>query len=126
AAYFNDVVTTHGSAKNLPQSCTSKMKPSLCFFPQYMAQRIQTPLFLINAAYDSWQIKNILAPDVADPHGTWIKCKLDIDNCSPTELRTLQGNDVYALSNPINLFIRTLITHFEVNRLYSEGFSSIR
>ncbi|CAA3010421.1 pectin acetylesterase 8-like [Olea europaea subsp. europaea] len=91
AAYFNDVVTTHGSAKNLPQSCTSKMKPSLCFFPQYMAQRIQTPLFLINAAYDSWQIKNILAPDVADPHGTWIKCKLDIDNCSPTEIRTLQG-----------------------------------
>ncbi|KAL2472257.1 Pectin acetylesterase 8 [Abeliophyllum distichum] len=91
AAYFNNVVTTHGSAKNLPQSCTSKMKPSLCFFPQYTGQQIQTPLFLINAAYDSWQIKNILAPDVADPQRAWSKCKLDINNCSPTELRTMEG-----------------------------------
>ncbi|PIM97706.1 hypothetical protein CDL12_29817 [Handroanthus impetiginosus] len=57
---YNDVVTTHGSAKNLPQSCTSKMKPSLCFFPQNVAQGIQTPLFLVNAAYDSWQVRTYL------------------------------------------------------------------
>ncbi|CAA0838288.1 Pectin acetylesterase 8 [Striga hermonthica] len=53
--FYNDVVTTHGSAKNLPRYCTSRMKPSLCFFPQNMVQGIQTPLFLVNAAYDSWQ-----------------------------------------------------------------------
>ncbi|GFQ03412.1 protein notum homolog [Phtheirospermum japonicum] len=53
--FYNDVVTTHESAKNLAQSCTSKMKPSLCFFPQNMVQGIQTPLFVVNAAYDSWQ-----------------------------------------------------------------------
>ncbi|KAI7980321.1 Pectin acetylesterase 8 [Camellia lanceoleosa] len=55
-AFYNDVVTTHGSAKNLPISCTSKMGPGLCFFPQNMAQQIQSPLFLVNAAYDSWQL----------------------------------------------------------------------
>ncbi|KAM7459713.1 hypothetical protein LguiA_036707 [Lonicera macranthoides] len=89
--FYNQVVITHGSAKNLPLSCTSKLiRPGLCFFPQNMAQQIQTPIFLVNAAYDSWQIKNILAPGVADPHGTWHSCKLDIENCSPTQLLTMQ------------------------------------
>ncbi|KAG8375263.1 hypothetical protein BUALT_Bualt10G0082300 [Buddleja alternifolia] len=90
-AFYNDVVTTHGSAKNLPQSCTLKMKPSLCFFPQNAARDIRTPLFITNAAYDSWQIKNILAPGVADPHGLWHNCKADITKCSASQLETMQG-----------------------------------
>lgn len=88
---YAQVVATHQSAKNLPSSCTSKFSPSLCFFPQYAAQGIQTPLFLLNAAYDAWQVKNILAPGVADPHGTWHDCKLDITKCSSSQLQTLQG-----------------------------------
>ncbi|CDP15690.1 unnamed protein product [Coffea canephora] len=90
-AFYNDVVNTHGSAKNLPATCTSRMKPGLCFFPQYMAQEIRTPLFITNAAYDSWQIKNILAPGVADPHGLWHNCKLDITRCSASQLQIIQG-----------------------------------
>ncbi|KAK6947279.1 Pectinacetylesterase/NOTUM, partial [Dillenia turbinata] len=88
--FYSQVVATHGSAKNLPQSCTSRLAPGLCFFPQNVASQIKTPLFLINAAYDSWQIKNILAPGVADPHGTWHNCKLDIKKCSPAQLKTMQ------------------------------------
>ncbi|KAL3619109.1 Pectin acetylesterase 8 [Castilleja foliolosa] len=88
--FYNDVVATHDSAKNLPISCTSKMKPSLCFFPQNMVQGIQTPLFVVNAAYDSWQIKNILAPGVADTHGAWHDCKTDILKCTTTQLQTMQ------------------------------------
>ncbi|KAK6116929.1 hypothetical protein DH2020_049304 [Rehmannia glutinosa] len=71
--FYNDVVTTH------------------CLFPQNMAQGIKTPLFIVNAAYDSWQIKNILAPGVADPHGHWHNCKTDIEKCSTTQLQTMQG-----------------------------------
>ncbi|CAO2819771.1 unnamed protein product [Amaranthus hypochondriacus] len=88
---FADVVTTHGSAKNLPPSCTSKFDPKLCLFPQYAARGIKTPLFLLNAAYDAWQIKNILAPGVADRHGTWHDCKADIKKCSNTQLQTMHG-----------------------------------
>lgn len=87
---YDDVVRTHGSAKNLPSSCTSRLKPGLCFFPQNIVQQIQTPIFLLNAAYDSWQVKNILAPGVADPHGTWRDCKTDITKCSAAQLNTLQ------------------------------------
>ncbi|XP_059315875.1 pectin acetylesterase 8-like [Lycium ferocissimum] len=77
--YYGEVVNTHGSAKNLPQSCTSRLKPGLCFFPQNVAQQIKTPLFLVNAAYDSWQIKN------------WHNCKLDILKCSSAQLQTIQA-----------------------------------
>uniref|UniRef100_A0A251VA74 Pectin acetylesterase n=1 Tax=Helianthus annuus TaxID=4232 RepID=A0A251VA74_HELAN len=64
---------------------------SCVFFPQNMVQYIETPIFLINAAYDSWQVKNILAPGVADRKGTWRDCKLDITKCSSAQLNILQG-----------------------------------
>lgn len=91
AEFYNQVVATHGSAKSLPPSCTSKLSPGLCFFPQYSVSQITTPIFFVNAAYDSWQIQNILVPDQADPHGRWHSCKLDINNCSPDQLSTMQG-----------------------------------
>lgn len=37
------------------------------------------------------QIKNILAPGVADPHGHWHSCKMDINNCSSNQLDLMQG-----------------------------------
>ncbi|XP_019421189.1 PREDICTED: pectin acetylesterase 8-like isoform X1 [Lupinus angustifolius] len=89
--FYSQVVKTHGSAKNLPLSCTSRLSPGLCFFPQNVASQINTPIFFINAAYDSWQIKNILAPGVADPHGQWHDCKLDIKKCSSSQLSIMQG-----------------------------------
>ncbi|XP_054823985.1 pectin acetylesterase 8-like [Prosopis cineraria] len=88
--FYSQVVETHGSAKNLPRSCTTRLSPGLCFFPQYVASQITTPIFFVNAAYDSWQIKNILAPGVADPHGRWHSCKLDINNCSSDQLGIMQ------------------------------------
>lgn len=87
--FYSQVVATHNSAKNLPTSCTSRLKPGLCFFPQNVASQIQTPIFLLNAAYDSWQIKNILAPGVADPHGAWGSCKLNIKKCSTDQLKVM-------------------------------------
>ncbi|CAL5019049.1 unnamed protein product [Urochloa decumbens] len=91
AAFFNDVVTIHGSAKNLPSSCTSSLPPGMCFFPQNEVKQIQTPLFILNAAYDSWQVRNILVPGIADHRGTWHSCKHDIDQCNADQLRVLQG-----------------------------------
>ncbi|XP_019153374.1 PREDICTED: pectin acetylesterase 8-like [Ipomoea nil] len=88
--YYNDIVNLHGSAQHLPRSCIAKLKPSLCFFPQNVVSDIKTPLFLINSAYDHWQVRNALIPAVADPSGEWNKCKADIVNCLPNQLKTLQ------------------------------------
>ncbi|KAL9690866.1 hypothetical protein QQ045_011278 [Rhodiola kirilowii] len=96
--FYSQVVATHGSAKNLPVSCTSRLRPDLCFFPQYVVPSIKTPLFILNAAYDSWQIKNILAPGVADPHGVWHNCKLDITQCSTSQLKIMQDYRLRFLS----------------------------
>ncbi|KMZ72024.1 pectin acetylesterase, family CE13 [Zostera marina] len=98
---YADVVRTHNSAKVLPKYCTSKMSPGLCFFPENVVAGIKTPLFILNAAYDSWQIKNILAPGVADPHGKWRNCKKNIKNCSSAQIGVMQSyrqNFLHALS----------------------------
>ncbi|MQL98845.1 hypothetical protein Taro_031563 [Colocasia esculenta] len=113
--YFNNIVETHGSAKNLPESCTSRMNPNLCFFPQYLVPNIRTPLFVLNSAIDSWQvvvaygtrktcplltrnhtflfmlqIRNVLVPSRADPRGAWKECKADIKQCNNQQLRALE------------------------------------
>ncbi|PNX92299.1 protein notum, partial [Trifolium pratense] len=62
--YYSQVVEIHGSEKNLPQSCTSKLSPGL--------------------------IKNILAPGDADPNGQWSSCKTNLNNCSPEQLNIMQ------------------------------------
>ncbi|XP_078162680.1 pectin acetylesterase 11-like isoform X2 [Carex rostrata] len=89
-SFYQQVVTTHGSAKNLPSSCTSRLPSGLCFFPQYVVPQMRTPLFILNAAYDSWQMKNILAPNTADPKKAWSECKLNIKKCTSTQLVTVQ------------------------------------
>ncbi|KAH0641813.1 hypothetical protein KY290_035181 [Solanum tuberosum] len=53
---YKALVTLHGSAKALPKSCTSRMKPELCFFPQNMQQYIKTPLYTIMSPFDIVQV----------------------------------------------------------------------
>ncbi|CAJ1942025.1 unnamed protein product [Sphenostylis stenocarpa] len=88
--FYSKVVSTHGSAKNLPAACISKLTPGLCFFPENVVSHISTPIFVVNSAYDSWQIQNILAPGAADPSDKWHSCKLDLRSCSSDQLRILQ------------------------------------
>lgn len=90
--FYGKVARLHGSVKNLPASCTSRMgaRPELCFFPQYVVQTMQTPIFFVNSAYDSWQIKNILAPSAADKSKEWKSCKLDLKKCTAAQLKTIQ------------------------------------
>lgn len=41
-----------------------------------------------------FQIRNILIPDESDPQKSWIRCKLNIFNCSPRQLQILEGDDL--------------------------------
>ncbi|CAI9101399.1 OLC1v1038712C1 [Oldenlandia corymbosa var. corymbosa] len=93
--FFNGVVTMQGVEKNLPGTCTSRMDPTSCFFPQNLIANIRTPLFLLNAAYDAWQVQASLAPPTADPHGAWRDCKLNHQRCSATQIQFLQGEKVH-------------------------------
>ncbi|KAL5782825.1 hypothetical protein ACOSP7_007854 [Xanthoceras sorbifolium] len=77
--------------QNLPRTCTKHLNPILCFFPQHSIASVKTPLFLLNAAYDTWQIQASLAPPSADPHGRWHECRNNFAHCSASQIQFLQG-----------------------------------
>ncbi|KAK1438370.1 hypothetical protein QVD17_04178 [Tagetes erecta] len=88
--YYDQIVTLHGSSKNLHHECTSQMKSSLCFYPQFAMPYVQTPIFLLHSTYDTFQVQNILATPQADPSGLFSKCKQDITTCSTDQIQKLQ------------------------------------
>ncbi|KAI7996445.1 Pectin acetylesterase 5 [Camellia lanceoleosa] len=89
--FYQDVVHLQAVAKSLDKDCVARLEPSKCFFPQEFIKNIKTPIFLVHPAYDFWQIKHIFVPDESDPHGSWFKCKLNIDNCNPSQMEVLHG-----------------------------------
>ncbi|KAF7825674.1 pectin acetylesterase 5-like [Senna tora] len=62
-----------------------------CFFPEEIVKNIKTPVFLVNPAYDYWQIQHVLVPEGSDPHDHWKSCRLSISNCNNDQLDVLQG-----------------------------------
>ncbi|XP_020252710.1 pectin acetylesterase 5-like [Asparagus officinalis] len=90
-SFYNDVVRLQNVGKNLPTDCTKRMDPSHCFFPRELIKSIKTPLFVLNTAYDFWQLENVLAPEESDPQGHWLKCKKRIQDCDPNQIEVLQG-----------------------------------
>lgn len=121
---YQGVVSLQGAGKNLPRTCTNHLDPTSCFFPQNIVSNIRTPMFLLNAAYDSWQIIASLAPPSADPHGTWKACQKNPANCSPSQINFLQGfrnqmlNSIkrFSMSKQNGLFINSCFAHCQSER----------
>ncbi|XP_020580747.1 pectin acetylesterase 5-like isoform X2 [Phalaenopsis equestris] len=89
-SFFNEVVHLQGVTKSLPNDCVTAMKPPQCFFPHELIKRINTPLFILNPAYDFWQIQHILVPPESDPGGHWRRCRLNIRYCNSNQIEILQ------------------------------------
>ncbi|KAI3692355.1 hypothetical protein L6452_32169 [Arctium lappa] len=117
--YYNRVVTLHGSTKYLPSGCTSSMAPGLCFYPQFVVPYIKTPIFILNSAYDTWQVYYILSSNEADPQGNFTKCKMDLNECSTSQLQRFKDfrsdflDSVSTIGNGSSngMFINTCYTH---------------
>ncbi|CAO2203388.1 unnamed protein product [Urochloa humidicola] len=89
-SYYSDIVAMQGVAPNLPPACTARLDTTSCFFPQNVIDAIKTPIFLLNAAYDVWQIQESLAPNGADPNGAWRACKSNRSACDTSQMMFLQ------------------------------------
>ncbi|XP_019252966.1 PREDICTED: pectin acetylesterase 8-like isoform X3 [Nicotiana attenuata] len=120
---YRRVVTLHGSAKNLPLSCTSIMEPSLCFFPRNVVPYVQTPFFIINSHYDSWLVTFwSLNSEYLDPQHIWKHCKSHISNCTFIQRMIIQGYGVEFLKAFLGLtpsftrgyFITSCYSHGEI------------
>ncbi|KAL6850064.1 hypothetical protein ACP4OV_020691 [Aristida adscensionis] len=90
-SYYADIVAMQGVAPNLPPACTARLDATSCFFPQNIIDGIKTPIFLLNSAYDVWQIEESLAPNRADPSGAWRACKFNRSACTEPQMKFLQG-----------------------------------
>ncbi|KAL5060797.1 hypothetical protein RYX36_032401 [Vicia faba] len=121
---FGGVVSLQEVQKNLPKSCLDHLDPTSCFFPENLIDHIQTPLFLLNAAYDGWQLYESLTPSTADPHGYWNACKLNPTKCNSTQIEFLQKfrnqmlNDIknFSTASQSGLYINSCFTHGQSER----------
>ncbi|KAL0715000.1 hypothetical protein Bca4012_021979 [Brassica carinata] len=116
---YQGVVTVQNLQKDLPATCTNHLDPTSCFFPQNLVSDIKTPMFLLNSAYDSWQVRHSLAPSSADPRGVWNACKSDMSRCDSSQLQFLQefrkqmvlALNSFSASPQNGLFINSCFTH---------------
>ncbi|ESW17077.1 hypothetical protein PHAVU_007G208200 [Phaseolus vulgaris] len=121
---FGGVVQLQDVQKNLPKSCLNQLDPTSCFFPQNMIEHIETPLFLLNTAYDVWQVQASLAPPSADRLGSWNECKSNHANCSSSQIQFLQDfrnqmlSDIkdFSKSSQTGLFINSCFAHCQSER----------
>ncbi|KAJ4825580.1 Pectin acetylesterase 6 [Turnera subulata] len=124
---YAGVVNLQGVVKNLPSTCTSRLDPTSCFFPQNLVSNIKTPLFLLNSGYDIWQIQASLAPSSADPHGYWNACKRNYLRCNSSQIEFLQGFrdqmltaiKSFSMSSQSGLFINSCFAHCQSELQYT-------
>ncbi|KAL0375878.1 UNVERIFIED_CONTAM: Pectin acetylesterase 10 [Sesamum calycinum] len=123
-SFFAGVVSLQDVQKNLPSACTDRLDPTSCFFPQNLIANIKTPMFILNAAYDSWQLQESLAPPTADPQGNWRDCKMNNERCSASQIQFLQGFRTrmldavkgFSTSRQNGLFINSCFAHCQSER----------
>ncbi|KAL6228162.1 PREDICTED: pectin acetylesterase 3 isoform X2 [Fragaria vesca subsp. vesca] len=121
---YAGVVSLQEVQKNLPKTCINHLDPTSCFFPQNLVANVKTPMFLLNAAYDAWQLQASLAPPSADPHGLWNECKSNHAECNSSQIQFLQDfrnqmlNAVkdFSMSSENGLFINSCFAHCQSER----------
>ncbi|XP_072974894.1 pectin acetylesterase 5-like [Typha angustifolia] len=117
-SFYNDVIRLQNVEKHLLKDCL-ETEPAKCFFPEKIIKSIKTPFFILNSAYDSWQISNVLVPEDSDPENSWARCKLDIHDCDSTQIELLQGfrmallniSGDYQHNRNIGMFINSCFAH---------------
>ncbi|KAI5001356.1 hypothetical protein ZWY2020_026006 [Hordeum vulgare] len=116
---YNRVVQLQNVRQVLPKDCLANKEPTECFFPTEIIKSIRTPMFILNSAYDSWQIQNVLLPSSSSPEKSWLSCKDNIGNCNSTQIKVLDEfrntmiNDLNIVEDKAGwgMFIDSCFTH---------------
>ncbi|KAM3355425.1 hypothetical protein ACQJBY_025917 [Aegilops geniculata] len=118
-SFFNRVVQLQNVRQVLHKDCLANKDPTECFFPTELIKSIRTPMFILNSAYDSWQIQNVLLPSSSSPEKSWLSCKDNIGNCNSTQIKVLDEirntmiNDLKVINDKADwgMFIDSCFTH---------------
>ncbi|KAG7635313.1 Pectinacetylesterase/NOTUM [Arabidopsis suecica] len=116
---FQGVVTVQNLQKDLSSTCTNHLDPT-----SNLVSDIKTPMFLLNTAYDSWQIQESLAPPTADPGGIWKACKSDHSRCNSSQIQFFQefrnqmlfAVNSFSNSDQNGLYINSCFAHCQTER----------
>ncbi|XP_031107068.1 pectin acetylesterase 8-like [Ipomoea triloba] len=73
----------NGSKNALPTSCTSRLSPEMCFFPENLQADIQTPIFFLMSGFDRIQIQYTMMSEEFDT------CALG-RNCTSNQIKIMQ------------------------------------
>ncbi|KAG8054389.1 hypothetical protein GUJ93_ZPchr0001g33190 [Zizania palustris] len=118
-SFFDEVFFFENVREVLPKDCLAEKNRTECFFAAELVKSIDAPTLIVNSAYDSWQIQNVLAPSGSYPADSWSSCKADIRNCNSTQTQVLNGfrkklvDDVEVVTDKKGwgLFIDSCFTH---------------
>ncbi|CAA0820559.1 Pectin acetylesterase 8 [Striga hermonthica] len=89
--FFARVVELHGLEKILPVTCTSRLNPGLCLFPENLVGDIDTPLFLLESSYDQYQITEQYTLYIGG-RDAWKSCvNGSLTFCNSTQLEILEN-----------------------------------
>ncbi|KAF8051619.1 hypothetical protein N665_1690s0001 [Sinapis alba] len=116
---YADVVKLQNIATQLPNDCLKRLNSTSCFFAQNLINQVKNPLFILNAAYDWWQIQESLTPKSADPSGRWSDCRFNIAKCNASQIKFLHGfrtrmvNSISGFTKPSKngVFINSCFIH---------------
>lgn len=106
-SYFTEVVTLQNIGGSLPKGCTAERDAGQCFFAQHFLEDIYSPTFILQSAYDTYQVRNYLVPPSSeDPTGAWTACKNNPAMCSVHEMNILQDfrREMLLALSPIQTF----------------------
>ncbi|XP_042023195.1 pectin acetylesterase 7-like isoform X2 [Salvia splendens] len=83
--FFASTITLHKISRFLPATCTKRMDPNLCLFPENIVGDVRTPLFILNSAFDYFQVKNRLVPDSSPDWERWEMCSNNLSFCTSSD-----------------------------------------
>ncbi|XP_047065413.1 pectin acetylesterase 5-like [Lolium rigidum] len=86
---YDRLVRLQNVREVLPKECLTSKNPTECLFPAEIIKSIRTPMFILNSAYDSKQIRLNLAPNTSGPDNAWLSCRDNIQNCNSTQIEFL-------------------------------------
>ncbi|XP_002965391.2 pectin acetylesterase 5 [Selaginella moellendorffii] len=114
SSYYNSVVKLHQLEKTLDSSCVSSRAATECFFPQTMKAFVQPPLFLLNAAYDYWQLEHVKKI----PRDQYVSCMNSLSCPAVKKLQEFRTSMIGALSasdwnykSSLGVFFDSCFTH---------------
>ncbi|KAL3634024.1 hypothetical protein CASFOL_021078 [Castilleja foliolosa] len=113
AEYFAGVAAYHGFTNKLPSSCTSRMNASLCIFPENFIKNIQTPLFLLEAKFDIFQMAYV------SDEPNYLNCIMNLTLCTHSHFQTMRDYGVAVTellqeirdSSSIGMFVHPCLRH---------------